>query len=699
MKKYFKIIFSLLIVSSFMACDKDDDELLDLNSLDAPQNLGATFQITQDNSGLVTIIPTGEGAVLFDIDFGDGSAIAEDIKVGGKVEHYFEEGQYDVEITGKTLNGKTATGIQPLTVSFLAPENLQVNITRDPNDNYTISVSATADNAAMYQVYFGEEDDEEPTPLMPGESVSYTYSSVGTYNVRVVALSGGVATTEEVTSVTITDPLYLPINFESATLNYTFSNFGGGEGAGVPIIDNPDPSGVNTSDKVASYTKVAGSEVWAGTTIALDEPIDFSTNQFIAVDVWSPVAGAQVLFKIENLADPNVNVEFSATTSVSNQWETLIFDLTAINPAVEYGRIALFFNFGVPGTGETYYFDNIRTIRLELVKLPLTFESETLSFNWGGFGGADGAVITNPDKSGINTSEKVTALTKGNGSEVWAGISLNLDEAVDFSAGTTIKMKVWSPKAGAPVLFKFEDSNSPPVNGNPSVVVEVFQNTTTSNEWEEMSFDLTSFPAFDTGESYDRVVIFYDFGAPGTGSTFYFDDIRLTSEAEPTAVVLPLRFETEGLTYTWSGFGGAEGEVVTNPDKSGINTSDNVTSLLKSNGAEGWAGISMNLEEPLDFIEGTKVKMKVWSPKEGAPILLKFEDSDSPPDINGNPSVVVEVIVNTTTSNQWEELTFDLTTFGAFSTSISYDRVIVFYDFGNPGTGATFYFDDIRLTN
>lgn len=709
MKKYFKILFSVLFVIAVTGCDKDDDHL-DLNSLQAPSNLGATFQITQDNSGMVTIIPTGEGAVLFEVDFGDGSPVAEEVKVGEKVTHIYEEGQYEVGITGININGKTATGIQPLTVSFLAPENLEVDINKDPQDNYTISVAATAQNAAMYEVYFGENEEdptllseneeEEPMLLMPGETVSYTYSSVGTYNVRVVALSGGAATTEVITEVMITDPLYLPIDFESSTLNYTFYNFGGGEGAGVPVIDNPDSSGINTSARVASYTKPAGSEVWAGTTIALDEPIDFSTNQYIAVDVWSPIAGAEVLFKIENLADANINVEAFATTTVSNQWETLVFDLTGIDASQDYGRIALFFNFGESGTGETYYFDNIRTTRLELVKLPLTFESETLTYNWGGFGGAGGQVIANPDRTGINTSEKVTSLTKGNGAEVWAGISLNLDEAVNFSGGTTVKMKAWSPKAGVPVLFKFEDSNSAPDNnGNPSVVVEVFQNTTTSNEWEEMSFDLTSFEAFNSNNSYDRVVIFYDFGTPGDGSTFYFDDIRLGSNTQPTAVVLPLSFEQDDLTFTWSGFGGAGGEVVSNPDAGGINTSTKITQLTKGNGAEVWAGIALDLEEPLDFLEGTKVKMKVWSPKTDAPILLKFEDSNSAPDNNGNPSVVVEVFVNTTTSNQWEELTFDLTTFAAFDTSVSYDRVIVFYDFGNVGAGETFYFDDIRLTN
>ncbi len=699
MKKYLKIVLAVIVGVATLGCDSDDD-ILNLDSMDAPSNLGATFQITQDNSGLVTITPTGEGATLFTVDFGDGSTPSEELKVGQSVQHYFDEGQYDVEITGTNLAGETATGIQPLTVSFLAPENLEVDIVRDPNDNFTISVSANAVNAAMFEVYFGDDEDEEPTLLMPGESVSHTYNAVGTYDVRVVALSGGAATTEVTTEVSITNPLFLPIDFESETLNYTFTNFGGGEGVGAPVIENPDPSGVNSSDMVASYKKPAGSEVWAGTTIALDEPIDFSTNRYISVDVWSPVEGAQILFKIENLADPNLNVEAFATTTVSNQWETLVFDLSAINPNVDYGRIAMFFNFGVSGTGETYYFDNIKTTRLELVKLPLTFESETLNYSWGGFGGATGAVIDNPNSAGINTSSKVTRLTKGSGAEVWAGISLNLDEAVDFSGGTTIRMKVWAPEAGVPILFKFEDSNSAPDgNGNPSVVVEVFENTPVANQWVEMSFDLTTFAAFNPSASYDRVVIFYDFGSPGEGTSMYFDDIRLVSEAEPTTVVLPLRFESQGLTYTWGGFGGAAGAVVENPYKSGINTSDNVTRLTKGSGAEVWGGISLNLEDPLDFINGTKVKMKVWSPEAGVPILLKFEDSNSAPDVNGNPSVVVEVIVNTTIANQWEELTFDLTTFGAFNPSVSYDRVIVFYDFGSRGEGTTFYFDDIQLTN
>lgn len=700
MKKYYKIIFALLLTLPFVSCESDNDSLLDLNQIQEPANLGATFQIMQDNSGLVTITPTGEGSVLYDVDFGDGSDPSEDIKVGESVEHIYEEGEFEVLVTGKNIAGDAAQGTQVLTISFRAPENLQTEIEKNPTDNYTISVSASAQYAAMFEVYFGEQEDEEPVLLMPGETATYTYESIGDYDVRVVALSGGAATLEETHMVSITDPLFLPIDFESETLNYTFSNFGGGEGAGAPVIDNPDPSGINTSAKVASYTKPAGSETWAGTTIALDEPIDFSKERYISVEVWSPEAGAEVLFKIENIDDAGLFVEASATTTVSGAWETLTFNMNTINPVVDYGRIALFFNFGVAGTNETYYFDNIKTTKLELLSLPLNFESENMTYEWSGFGGASGSVIDNPNVTGANNSAKVTELTKGDGAQTWAGISLNLDEALDFTNGNTVKIKTWSPAAGVPILLKLENSNSAPDgNGNPTVFVEVTSSTTVTGEWEEMSFDLSSSEAFDPSISYDRVIVFYDFGNVGDGSTFYFDDIRLVSSLEPTSVALPLFFESEILSYSWGGFGGASGAVIINPDPSGINSSPKVTEIVKSDGAQTWAGISMNLDETVNFTNGTTIKMKVWSPKEGALVLFKFEDSQSEPNQDGNPSVVVEVTQNTITSNQWEEMSFDLTSFEAFNTNANYDSVVIFYDFGTAGDGSSFFFDDIQLAN
>lgn len=684
MKNYLQIFLTFFVAVSVISCDKDDDQMVDLESLEAPTNLGATFKMTQDNSGLVTVIPTGEGATQFTVDFGDGSAASEEARVGQELEHVYAEGQYEVVITGTNLAGETAQATQPLTVSFLAPENLEFEVTRDPEDNYTISVSASADNAAMFEVYFGDEEDgEEPTPLMIDGTVTHTYETIGTYNVRVVALSGGTATAELSQEVQITDPLFLPIDFESETLNYTFINFGPDVVDGVDIIDNPDPNDVNPSDRVAQYIKVENSEVWAGTTIPLDAPINFSTNRFIQVDVWSPVAGTPVIFKVENLENADINAEFTATTTVSEEWETLTFDLNAIDPAMEYGRIVMFFNFGVSGTGETYYFDNIRTTKLEQIKLPLTFESGSITYTWNGFGGSTGTVIDNPDASGINTSSKVVQLNENSGAEVWAGISLDLDESLDFSAGTSVKMKVWSPEAGVPILFKLENSASVPEGGgNPTVFVEVIENTTTSGEWEEISFDLSSYDDFDPGIDYDRVILFYDFGNPGEGTTSYFDDIRigdtdyisLFSEYADDVSVDTWRTEWSVADYEEVSFDGRLAKHYSNLDFVGFETVSN----------------------QLDISDMTHLHVSFWTDNA---TTLKIKLVDFGPNgvyEEGGDNTEHEVTIENPAQNEWVSLDIPLSQFENLTTREHISQLIFS---AAPAGGANVYINNIYFHN
>jgi hypothetical protein len=683
MKKYLKFFLTVFVTVSILGCDKDDDQFVDLESLSAPSNLGATFKITRDNSGLVTIIPTGEGATLFTVDFGDGSTASEEIRVGQEIEHVYAEGQYDVVITGKNLAGETAQATQPLTVSFLAPENLEVSVTRAPEDNYTITVSATADNAAMFEVYFGDEEEgEEPTPLMIGGNLSHTYDEVGTYNLRVVALSGGSATTEFTQEVKISDPLFLPIDFESAKLNYTFINFGPDVVDGVAIVDNPEPNAVNGSSKVAKYTKVPNSEVWAGTTIALDEPIDFSTKRYIQVDVWSPIAGAPVIFKVENLGDANINAEFTATTTVSEEWETLTFDLNAIDPAMEYGRIVLFFNFGVPGTGETYYFDNIRTAKLEQIKLPLSFESESITYTWNGFGGAGGSVVDNPDPSGINLSAKVVELNENAGAETWAGMSLDLDEPLDFSAGSIVKMKVWSPEAGVPILLKLENSASVPEGGgNPTVFVEVTSNTTTSNTWEEISFDLSSSDAFDPNVNYDRLILFYDFGNPGKGTTSYFDDIRL---GDTSYVSLFSEFGDDVAVDTWrTSWSAADYEEVSFDGR-----------LTKHYSNLDFVGIE-TVANPVDASQMTHFHVDLYT-SNASVFRIKLVDFGGDAAFGGGDDSEHEIVIENPAQNEWVSLDLPLADFTNLSGTSNIGQLIFS---AAPAGGANVYINNLYFHN
>ncbi|MEL7160026.1 MAG: carbohydrate-binding protein, partial [Bacteroidota bacterium] len=227
-----------------------------------------------------------------------------------------------------------------------------------------------------------------------------------------------------------------------------------------------------------------------------------------------------------------------------------------------------------------------------------------------------------------------------------------------------------------PVLLKLENGT------NADFFHEVTLNTTVAGGWEELEFD---FSDADLSDTYDKVVIFYNFGNSDRGTKYYFDDIELTDGS--AAVELPLNFESPDIEFTFDGFGGASAEVVDNPDATGINASNRVGAFTKMINSETWGGVFIDAAAPIDFSGTQRIRLKIWSPVVGASILLKLE---SPSD----GSAFLEVPVSTTVANAWEELEYDFSGIEAFS---DIRRVVIFCDFGNSGTEQTYYFDDIEL--
>ena len=145
------ILSLTLVVMSFMGCNNDEADISFINDAPEPTNISAIFTITQDNSGLVTIAPNGEGVIAYDIDFGDSSEPRR-LGPGETLQHIYAEGIYNVIITGIGVGGKTASITQELTVTFLAPENLVVNITPVPGDVLSVDITATADNETFLRL-------------------------------------------------------------------------------------------------------------------------------------------------------------------------------------------------------------------------------------------------------------------------------------------------------------------------------------------------------------------------------------------------------------------------------------------------------------------------------------------------------------------------------------------------------------------
>lgn len=675
-----KIILFSLLIASFLGCKKEvfDDTSFVTNS-NGPDSLSVLFEITQDNSGLVTITPNGRGAVSYDVFYGHGATIAVKVAAGKNTTHIYPEGVYTVKVIAYGVNGKSKELNQQLTVTFRAPENLQVNVAIDPANNYKVNVSATAQYETNFKVFFGNVPNEVPVSFLEGQTVSRTYTATGTYNVKVVALSGGAATTEKTVPVTIVDPILLPLTFQSPTINYSWFNFDGGN---TTIINNPNSSGLNTSTKVARMVKEAG-QPWGGSFITLSSNIDFSANKIFRVKVFSPRVGAKMLLKVENAANPAMNFEKEAVTTIANGWEYLYFDYSTINTADSYNRIVVIWELGTPGDGSANFtflmddFELVNSLPAPPLSLPLSFESTTTNYDWFNFDGGQVTIQNNPVSSGINTSARVAKMVKNSG-QPWGGSFLTLSGPINFSTNKVFRMKVYSPRAGAKVLLKVENSTNPGLNFEKETVVSM------ANNWEDLVFD---FSGINTANSYDRIVLIFDLGTPGDGSsnfTFYFDDLRLTNSFP---VAIPLNFE-HPVTYDWFNFDGGNMTIINNPQPGGINTSAKVAQMVK-NAGQPWGGSFLTLSEPIPSLSKT-FKMKVFSPRVGAKVLLKVENSS-------NPGINFEREVTINTANAWTEITFD---YSAITTANSYDRIVLIFDLGTPGDGSsnfTFLVDDIRL--
>ena len=530
MKIFKKITAFIFILSLAFACETDEDQLYPFEYIIAPSNVTVLYDITTDNSGLVTIFPAAEGAQKFQILFGD--VVDEEpteYNPGDVVTHTYLEGIYEVSITAFGITGLETESIDTLTISFKAPENLEIVVENDASTSKQVNISATADYAAGFEFYFGDADIEVPTLALPGEVAIHTYAEPGDYEITVVAKSAGAATTDSTFTFTVTEILAPiasaptpPARAEADVISIFSSAYTDIEG----INYNPDwgQSGQGSGfgefdlngDMMLQYINLS----YQGITLPDGVSVDVSGMEYLHVDVWTlDVARMETSLINGPAGATEAPVWSDLTPDTWNSIDIPISDYTDQGLTVtEIFQLKL---VGDPWAGGTVFVDNIYFYSESVpLTLPVDFESATVDYLFGDFGNVISAVVDNPDASGINVSAKVGQSLKPAGAATWAGTLLTLENPIDFSTNKIFKVKVWSPKAGATVKLKVENLT------DSGIAMEIDAVTTVANAWEEITFD---FSAIDTNNDYQKIVIFFDFGIEGDDSTYYFDDIELTN--------------------------------------------------------------------------------------------------------------------------------------------------------------------------
>jgi hypothetical protein len=302
---------------------------------------------------------------------------------------------------------------------------------------------------------------------------------------------------------------------------------------------NPDQTGINTSAFCAKYSRNASEQydviVFNPYAENFSDIEDFSNGtKSITMDVWSPNSNTVIQISFENstLAQPDNfptgrHSRFTATTSTTNQWETLTFTLLD-TPDTEI--MATSVNQGVilinPDSDDniTVYLDNFMGPNHDCIganantQMLDDFECQRNGdyiFTHGNL-----QILENPDVSGINTSAKVGKYTR---SDFTANdvIIFKFDEPLALADNQLLSMKIWSSFSKDVIIsLQDEQGGDGPNSFNQNVSLPG------NSAWQEFTFNYSG--QIPANIDITQAVILFAPEEAGFPYEFYYDDFSIT---------------------------------------------------------------------------------------------------------------------------------------------------------------------------
>lgn len=351
-------------------------------------------------------------------------------------------------------------------------------------------------------------------------------------------------------------------DFETIGLNPMLG--GANDLSSFTVVANPDPTGINTSGRVAKFVRDKDGVPWGGFWSALPVAVDVTTNKYVHVKVWKTRI-SPIKFKLEGGAAGTLEQGSMSAQAVTGAWEEIVFDFTSKTGT--YPTIAFMPDFQDPvslSEDLTIYFDDIVVNNDPAVGSAAAYTIENfehIALNYM-LGGADDQMwlraVPNPDKSGINKSGTVVQFNRDKDGVPWGGFWSVLPTPVDVTVNKYVHVKVWKPRI-SPVKFKLEGGGAGTMEA-PSMNAQ-----TVFNGWQDIVFDFTT----KTG-TYPTIAFMPDFADPlglTEDITLYFDDFIVNNDPNPftpTTQVINVNMKGSGLTagqkvYIAGDFGGDYG--------------------------------------------------------------------------------------------------------------------------------------------
>lgn len=526
--KKIKFLLSTLLFVAIISCTEENNDV-NLDAIEAPSNISALTTITQDNSGNVTFLPKGENVTQFEIYFGDGNNTPAILSPGGTVTHKYKEGKYQVKIVGMTINGKKTEAVQELTVSFRAPTNFVPTITI--GTNLSISVTAKADLETFFQVYFGEVPNETPINFNEDQVISHTYRNAGTYQVRIVALSGGAATTERTQAVTVTNLFAAPIPVIPASnvismFSDTYTN--------VPV----DTWRTSWSSATLEDIEISGNKTKKYTNLnfvgveAVANPINASNMTFFHTDIWS---SNLTEFKIK-LVDFGANRVFGGGDDREHEitipnperekWVSLDIPLSSFTGLTTRSNIAQLIFVGAPSGSSTVYIDNVFFYNtagsITAAPVPTRPAANVISM----FSDSYTNVPVNTWRTSWSSATLTEVSFNGNAAKRYSALDFVGIEAtsspINASAMTHFHTDVWSADFTTFKIKLVDFGANGVFGGGDDREHEITVNAPARNQWVSLDIPLSNFTGLTTRSHIAQLIYV---GAPTGNNTVFVDNV------------------------------------------------------------------------------------------------------------------------------------------------------------------------------
>ena len=326
------------------------------------------------------------------------------------------------------------------------------------------------------------------------------------------------------------------VDFDTNNSNIVFNSWN--TSSTFAKISNPAPDTNNSSEFVGQFTAGTNNDIGIGVidpTNVFTSPFNLESNSIFKMKVFS-TEEIDVIFHLENSPDYGNNIEVTASVGASdiNKWTELIFDFSNFSN-IFMNNIVLKIGGSNTTVGDFYFFDDI--------KGPELYTSPAQQYSPAN-GDTDSTISTNLE---ISTND----------------FFRNLDdsEITDLSSNVAVKI---GDQNGTDVPFTAS------INGDKNKIII------------DPSFDLDNSTTYWYGIFDGSIEYSDDTAVTGVSASFTTKD-AVTGDINE----ILFDFDTTNTNVGFESWGGVGFAAIENPDKSGINISDNVGEYTYNGGDAG----------------------------------------------------------------------------------------------------------------